>query len=63
MSKEKTEKKPLTIEEKIAMYQAEIQKAQEIIQKANAEIQNAQAVALRCEGAIAVLQEMLKEEE
>jgi peptidoglycan hydrolase CwlO-like protein len=53
----------MTIEEKIEMYQAEIQKAQEIIQKANGEINNAQAVALRCEGAIAVLQEMLKEEE
>ena len=53
----------MTLQEKIEMYQAEIQKAQEIIQKANAEINNAQAVALRCEGAIAVLQEMLKEEE
>jgi peptidoglycan hydrolase CwlO-like protein len=53
----------MELQEKIEMYQAEIQKAQEIIQKANGEINNAQAVALRCEGAIAVLQEMLKEEE
>jgi hypothetical protein len=48
------EQKPFTIEEKIEQYKAQIQKANNIIEQWS-------KVGLRCEGAIEVLEQMLKE--
>lgn len=48
------EQKPFTIEERIEQYKAQIQKA-------NGMVEQWSKVGLRCEGAIEVLEQMLKE--
>ncbi len=57
----KEQKEELTIEQRIAMYEGEIQKANNVINECRNKLSEADAVALRCEGAIAVLKELKKE--